>query len=234
MKTVQEHLKECNHDELIQTYFSRYPIQYEEWSSWDLDVEGIRNAEQEALKKYIEKLCGMEPMPREEDQGIFFIRRCIENGINDEETELAFRSELLEKGVSAETYAYEFTPQAETISFLVSDAPLTQKHLLDLLADVLYEASFFGYEQEDLADEKALLDEAIAEVKAAEENRFENCIPFEEVQKDLQEKFGITFDRESEDEHELHIAAMHAIMAYGKHSKEKEMQFIINQLQAEN
>ena len=47
---------------------------------------------------------------------------------------------------------YEFTRQEEIVGFLVSDTEFTQREIYEVLADVLYEASFFGYEQERLED----------------------------------------------------------------------------------
>ena len=63
------------------------------------------------------------------------------------------------------------------------------------------EASFFGYEQEDLAEERQKLEEAAKEIDAGTAK----TIPWETVKAEMERERGYTFDEESEDEKALFL-----------------------------
>ena len=119
--------------------------------------------------------------------------------------------------------------QAEIIGFLVADTPLTLRYIYQLMADVLNEASFFGFEQEDLETEWKKLADAAKEVDSGTAE----MVPWETVKKELEERTGQTFDEQTQDEKKLYYRAVHAETAYSQHSREKELHAVIDLLQAE-
>jgi hypothetical protein len=83
------------------------------------------------------------------------------------------------------------------------------------------------FSQEDLPGE-------LEKLKRSYEESQESAtkgIPFEEALDELGRKYGFVPDRESEDERELHREVMRAELAYGMHSREKELAAILAALQ---
>lgn len=56
----------------------------------------------------------------------------------------------------------------ELVGFLIADTELTQKKIDEVLANILYEASFFGYEQEELKDTLDRIKEAVENIGEGE------------------------------------------------------------------
>ena len=224
MKTVQEWLRELDTEKLIEEYLYIDPIQYDRNESYlNRTVGEIKNAYKERLREYIERLRKVSVAePEDGHQGLLYVHRIIKDGVDDQTFEMIHVDEFLEKGYDAPDYAYEFTDQAEIVGFLVADTPLTQRYIYELIADVMNEASFFGYEQEDLAEERQKLEEAAKEIDAGTAK----TIPWETVKEEMERERGYTFDEESEDEKELHYKVIDAEMAYSKHSREKELDAI--------
>ena len=198
MKTVQETLKNINKDELIGTCFYKYPIDFDyllfkhpEYG--EISINELKNRFRQNRLKTIDKLSSVDITPPEDGhQGILYAHRILKDGFDEPETELVLLDELLEKGSAAQEFAYFYTPQSEIAGFLIADTPYTQQHLYSLLADVLYEASFFGSEQEYLEEEIKKLE------KSREEVEEEKCYTSEEVFDHLKEEFGLEEDRDPE------------------------------------
>lgn len=224
MKTIQEYLKKADKEKLIEEYLLRYPIDYErEMKPAEMTVNQMKEKKKERLSSYIDHLCSLTPEePRNNEEGMLYIYRVLKDGIDEVESGLTDIKELLEKGIDeAKDYAYEFAPQPEIMNYLVADNPLTQKHIYELMADVMYEASWFGYENEFLHEELDYLEEALDEAdKAAEKTHTYD-------EEEFIKEFNIEIDKESPDEKELRIAANKAEWAYMMHSKRKERELIL-------
>ena len=198
MKTVQETLKTIKHEELIGTYFYKYPIDfdyllYSHPERGEMSVNMVKGKFKANRQKTIDKLMTVDiTLPEDSHQGLLYAHRVIKDGFDEPETELVLYDELLEKGPDAQEFAYFYTPQSEIAGFLIADPPYTQQHLYSLLADVLHEASFFGPEQEFLEDEIKKLEESRKEV---EEGNYSTA---EEVFEHLREEFGLEDERDPE------------------------------------
>lgn len=64
----------------------------------------------------------------------------------------------------APTYGCEFTEQAEIMGYHIADNKLTKYYMTELLVDIMFEASFFGFHQEHLQDEIDELEQAEKEI----------------------------------------------------------------------
>lgn len=202
MKTVQETLKNINKDELIGTYFYKYPIDFDyllfkhpEYG--EISINELKNKFRQNRLKTIDKLSSVDITPPEDGhRGLLYAHRILKDGFDEPETELVLLDELLEKGSAAQEFAYFYTPQSEIAGFLIADTPYTQQHLYSLLADVLHEASFFGPEQEYLEEEIKKLEKSREEV---EEGNYSTA---EEVFEHLREEFGLEDERDPETDEE--------------------------------
>ena len=227
MRTVQEILRELDTEKLIDTYLYDNPIRYEEWLEDDLTVAQIRNGYRKRLEEFIERLRTMQI--REPDDGrkcLFYVHRCIKDEFDDVSFHLIYVDELLEKGYDCQSYAYEFEDQAEIVGYLVAETPMMKRHIYDLMSEVMCEASFFGFEQQHLQEEKDELDRRIKEV----EDGTAELESWESVRKELDLE---DFDQESEDEKELHDKVWEARLAYSEHSSRKELDAVKALLEAE-
>ena len=225
LKTVQEVLRELDTEKLIGTYRWHFPIGYEERVELlDMTVRDIQERVKAGLRLLIERLRTLPVKPPADGkQGLLFVHRIMKNGSHDRAYELVFIDELLRDGVNCNSYAYEFTEQAEILGFLVADTPLTQRYIYDLIADAMHQASFFGFAQEDLAGELEKLKQSYEESRdGTAKGR-----PLDEFLDELGQEYGFVPDRESDDDRELHHEFMKAELAYGKHSREKELALIM-------
>ena len=228
MKTAQEVLRSLDTEKLIGTYLYEHPFNYDEHPDmWDMTVNHIRSKVRTGLSNYIDRLRSIEgTIPWDEHRGILYIYRHMKQGMHAPDCGLCFMDELMEKGVECEDYAFEFTDQATIMGFLVADTALTKRHIYALMAEVMFQASFFGFKQERLAEELDKLEKSSREAK---ENTGRGK-SLSEFLSELGEKYGFVPDRESEDEKELHVKIVQADMAYSKHSRDKELVLIIASL----
>lgn len=230
MKTVQQVLQELDSDKLIDTYLRDNPIEYDRIEKLlDRTVRDIRDAVRDNLHSYINRLCEMQiTEPEDGHQGVLYAHRTMKEGFPSEAFNLVHLDELLDHGAECENNAYEFTPQSEIMGFWIADSLMTQRYIYDLMADVLEEASFFGFEQEDLPAQKNKLMDSLEEVR----NGTAECLSWEAVKAEL-ETGDFSFDEESPDEEALRRAVWEAEWAYSRHSREKELTAIRDQYLAE-
>lgn len=235
MKTVQETLKEINKDELIGVYLFNYPIDLNYLLFKNPEVENLTIKElgekfRKKISRVIDRLATIQTVPQNPaQQGILYAHRVIKDGFPEPETELILMGELLEKGAAAaQPYAYFFTQHEEIAGYLIADTPYTQDNLYSLLADVIHEASFFGVEQEYLADEIKKLEKSKEDIDKG------NYHTAEEVISNLREKYGLEEDRdeETEEESQLRNLAAEKEYEYSRMTAAREKEAIVNNLTA--
>ena len=224
MRTVQDCLKTVNIDELVNAYIERSPITtghlQEEKEVYCAD---LLCAYQLRIKELVKHLCELDPKENK-DGAILYAYDCVEGDFKEPAFSLVHINDLKKIGLDAHGYAYEFCEQAEIIGFYVAETEMTNKYMVDLLVDVLYEATFFGFEQEELSEKKQELEEALKEV---ESGNFKS-IPAEEVFKD----FGIEREKEDDEEQALQEAFYKAKMKYNDYLRKKELEKVIDLIKA--
>lgn len=82
---------------------------------------------------------------------IFFIYEYLGSYKLDQNRGLSTVADLREKGVEALNYGIEYTPQEEIMGYWVADTEMTQYYLNDLMVEIMWDASFFGVEQQKVA-----------------------------------------------------------------------------------
>ena len=174
MKTVQECLQELDTEELIDSYLAQKMLRKEMVRAMqtrdNIIAKDLWLKYRNAIREYIEYLRTVPIEPTDEPAVLYVYEgvsltlrhRCCHG--------LVHVSELQEKGVEAEDYSYVLCPHGEVAGFFVADTKRTQDHLLELMTDVLYEASFFGYTKEDLDAAIKEMEEEEMEIDAEEEN----------------------------------------------------------------
>ena len=210
MKTIQEHLKEYNRESLINAYCYRYPVSFNDlYLPDDKTISEIRKKQKEAINKSIDFLCSV--VPKADEEPCFLLAYHIINpediGEDIHFTLIPF-SEMNKDILSG--FSFILSPTEEIVGYYVSDAYTSQYHLEDLLVWFLHEATFFGWEREDVEEEVKELDRRHKELEEGKAK----TIPADEVFKELgmgTEWFPEERNKEEEnEEHEL----MHAIWEF--------------------
>lgn len=222
MRTVQEILKSMDEEKLINAYLYRFPVNVQDWSNNDEKIGEVKATIYKRMHKYLERLKKL-PILKDDDQGIFFVHRCIKDDMNGQIFQLIFLNELKEKREATQSYGYNFIEQEKIMGYWVAETALTKYYLEDLMVDILYEASFFGFTQEHLQEEKDELDRRIAEDDS-------ETISVEDFFAELEEEQGYKFDRQSSDEQKLEMKVIKMAGEYWEHSRKKELHNVIKLL----
>jgi hypothetical protein len=216
MRTIQEYLKEADIDRLVKEYLTTYPIKYGSENKMDMNVRQIRAIMENRLVKYIHRLESMKIVPdQDNEESILFAYKYLRDGFEDIAYSLVHKQELLKKGPEADTYAYEYCRQSEIMGYLVSEADFTQKNIYGLMVDVLFEASFFGYEEEHLEQARKELEKASAELKRGKG-----------ILTTTEELFGEDEEETDELEEQLYHEYTDALINYENYCKKKEMEIL--------
>lgn len=227
METVHHYLNELDIRQLLDCYFCNYPIDFEPPALKDLTVSQIRRRYRDAIRRFVVRLRGLDVKDVEDGKiSILFAYRCMEDWSYRRSIDfgLVHADEILKEGSEASVYCFEMMGHAEIVGFLVSDDEFTRKHICELIANVLYQASFFGIDE---GRRKKAIDDFERSIEKAEK---EEGIPLELVMKEFETKFGIEFDKESPDEEKLRSAAQTAVYAYGEHCRKKQMSLVADAL----
>lgn len=232
MKTVQEWLNELDMDLLIQDYLYVDPVNYDNYEEkLNKTVQEVKDEHINNVRNFINRMRTISvKAPEDGRQGILYARRVIEDGVPSQVFELIHKDELLEKGHEALDYAYYFSDQAEIAGYLVADTCLTLACIYDLIADVLDEASYFGYEQEYLEDSKNRIMSAAREV---EEGTAETH-PAGEVFSDLCDESDAVCLYNDKEGWDLYHKIMEAESEYIIYSRNKELDELIGLLKKES
>lgn len=228
MKTIQEYIKNLEEEKIIEEYFCMFPIAYESIPTRvNLTILEIRERRKDKLKKYLRRLRRLKvEAPKDGKIGILYASKCYSTEFNDVAFHMSCLDEMQEQKEECASYAYEFIKQEEILGFLVADTKFTQEHIYEVVADFLFEASFFGYAQEGLEKEKAKLEDAAREVEEGK-----TCT-LEELRKELgikeKEKAAIEGDEKM---WRLRIKAAEEIAEYDKYCRGVEIREILAKLE---
>ncbi len=176
MKTVQETLREMDKKELLRKFFYEHPNKLDSFDD-DLTIAQAKERANKVIGKYIERLETMEVKPNDR-QMIFYMYEYLGSYKLDQNRGLCTVADLQEKGIEAPNYGIEYTPQEEIMGYCVADTEMTQYYLNDLMVEIIWDASFFGVEQEKLPEAIKELEEADKEIDEGLEKSFSSYEEF--------------------------------------------------------
>ena len=178
MKTVQETLREMDKKELLRKFFYEHPNKLDSFDD-DLTIAQAKERANKVIGKYIERLEAMEVKPNDR-QMIFYMYEYLGSYKLDQNRGLCTVADLQEKGIEAPNYGIEYTTQEEIMGYCVADTEMTQYYLNDLMVEIIWDASFFGVEQEKLPEAIKELEEADKEIDEGLEKSFSSYEEFED------------------------------------------------------
>lgn len=151
MKTIKDVLCELDASEIEKAYFERYPIKLHDITKkLNLSIGDVQAEYSDRFQKFLSAL--KEHAIEPDDEYILFCSMSVvtEWNTSNHTTWLCRQDELLQADSldKVQTYAYEYSTWGEMVGFLVADTVYTQEHLMDVVVDFLFEASYLGYDEE--------------------------------------------------------------------------------------
>lgn len=177
MLTVQQTLAQVKHKKLINIYIEEYVP--------DVDVQRVgRKKIKKQLKHYLKWL---QKQPVKKGNMVAFVSHMMKDEFLFSPRPDFQVQNVDELGDVSKRLGLEFTSVNETLGIKIVPTWKTQHYLYELLADLMNEMTFFGWHQEDLADEQEKLEQSAKEAENG------NVISADEFFKQL------GFDRTKED-----------------------------------
>ena len=163
--TIQEVIQNCNKKEVANTYIYKYgfmsSITYEDRYD-SMTIGEYKNSLRERVYDLIDRISKAEPKKTDDDM-VFLVTHSVDEYDEDITVHLFDKKDLAKDKEYYTSYGYEFTPIEETLLYEVADTYLTRYYLVDLIAEYLFEVTFFGWEQENL-------NKALDKLKGAKED----------------------------------------------------------------
>lgn len=228
VKTVQEWLKEVDIEQLINEYFYTYPVKVNDIREEDsgLTIKEVKERRRKMMEKYINRLINLKVKSSDDgDDYILFAYNVFMEDFENIDYALVSKKELLESDFNervCDNYSFMLSNQEEIMGYLVADTNLTKINICGLLVYVLYEASWFGYENEGLEEEKQKLEEATKEIEEGKYSSF--------TIEDMREELGLPGKEQDEKQEELLKKIFHTTYNFSQYSFKKEARRVKREL----
>ena len=248
MKTVKDYICSLDADELVRTYFEKRCKKIWEYYrdfQFDEDIDEkykkmslpeFVETQIKLLREYVEYLKGVEITASEDGkQGIIYAYSCLDDWFSGGVcTELVHMDELVADPEKCDNYGYEFCEFSEILGYLVADNKFTQGNIYEVIADVLWEASWTGYRQEHLQEEL----DSLREFENANPDDMTSYESPDEMFEDLlggdyMKELRESKPEETEESQRLLDAAIHARCEYENCSMIKERMILLKALRGE-
>ena len=155
MLTVQQTLAQIKHKKLINIYIEEYVS--------DVDVQRVgRKKIKKQLKHYLKWL---QKQPVKKGNMVAFVSHMMKDEFLFSPRPDFQVQNVDELGDASKRLGLEFTSVNETLGIKIAPTWKTQHYLYELLADLMNEMTFFGWHQEDLADEQEKLEQSAKEAE---------------------------------------------------------------------
>lgn len=142
MKTVQQWLRETDARDVVDQFLAACPPE-----TWRVKAAGISVSEaykrmEDKLYAFIDKLRSLTP--EAQDDMVFFAYPSRKGDSSECLTTMIDRSELIDS--QGKYYGWMTTNRAALMGYSIADTDYTVRHMPEVLAAILNEASFMGYE----------------------------------------------------------------------------------------
>ena len=194
MKTIQEYLKECDRNAVVNGYIYKYAFSWELMgkSYKDVTCGEIVEKYKKRLNDYIDKLIEITPSGNDEEMILMAYHSSEEDDVM---FSLFKKEDIMNEDLDYVTsYGYEFSEFEEVVGYYVSDTYLTQYAINDLIIDYLRETSRTGYNHERLQEDLDKLKEATEEAEAHKDDP-NYSMSAEEVFRRIEEELGLEFEK---------------------------------------
>ena len=165
------------------------------------------------LRSLIQYLCALDATQSKD--GVFFASNAMEGSSQKVCAVLSMRNEILECELP-QNYAWDLTPWEELMGYGLAETKLTKDHANTVLAQILYDMTFFGMDYETWKREAAEVEESLeVSRKAAEAGEYRTA-------EEVFSEFGLPKDEPDEVADELSSNLIRAKMEYNQHCRKRE------------
>ena len=166
MKTVQKLLNEVNEHELVDTYFAEFPIDYEMIPAKEMMLGEIKDRLKSRLLEFIRRMKELD-VQSDDRPCVFFACKQYQDGAKKIGAKMCHLDDICTID-HPECYSWLFVDFAKVMGYFIADTDITRENICIVLAQILYEMSFFGYTQADMEEERKKLEDSQAEVERGE------------------------------------------------------------------
>ena len=238
MKTFKQILSEADKEQVINWFYHKTKTDFvdsmlsmENDKFNDMTVLEVKTMNKMRISLFIDNLLSMD-ITNQDNNHLLYAYSYIgfDDLLPEPIVELININELMDynndNSKHVTSYAYEFTKQSEILGFLVAETDYTKEHLMYLITDVLYEASFFGYYEESKQEAVDDLETSIKEIN----DGTATLRSWDELKKSFADIPSLkSTDKEAI---ALEEKARHAINNYNKYTRTVELHKIIKMIQS--
>lgn len=165
MKTLQQWIKEVDIDELVYAILVASPPAF-----WEIKEHGVDSGEafqrvEYAIRKFISEFLELDAV-NNQDKVFFAYPTQIGLG-KDTIVNLIYLSEI--DNDYAEHYDWMLADRDELAGYLIADTQFNKENIIEILADIMEEATFFGYSDQSFIERRAEVQQELEEsMKAVE------------------------------------------------------------------
>ncbi len=221
MKTIKEHLAGSDREKLLNCLSYRFlddPVNLLELKN--RTVQDIRERYSRFMNGFIERLLSIDAL--HSGTRVFYLYTSYDK---DEVLDLIDLAETA-KDIEAPGHDFSFTDWDESLGFLVADTKLTQDNLIDLLAQYLDGASYFGADERSRAAKLSELEKKLDEgIRSMKEGR---CRPAEEVFDEIRWEHGFPIPEKDPRQDALRYQAIKAVGKFERYSRTRERRRILS------
>lgn len=232
MQTVLEALRKADIRNLEGSFFFEDGPDFWEFGKNDnRTIAEVRKSMSDNFRRFVEDLKNTE-IALPEDGRIMILYAHKQAGepswLPKTAVDLVSADELLEKEDLSDIvhYAFDFTPWAEALGFLIADNKYTQDNLTEVLTHFLYELSFFGYEESEMEEKR---EEVLASAREAKEYP-ERLVKWDSEK--MREELGLPQEEEYPLEKDYLSQILQKINEYNKYCSVIELEKIKDAIQA--
>lgn len=175
VKLVSELIKEADYEKVWDELYKGYYLDRE-------DVPEERLPEiKEQYRTFLKKLCEITPKPEEGQYlCLTYYYDCLEEGFSEAEADKYMLADVcLYDAPNDEIYSMSFIDWDLVMGWIVPEYVQKKYSVENITAHLLWEISFFGFDEDEMKHEKHLLEEAVEEAKKIKD------MPPEEAEKRL-------------------------------------------------
>lgn len=227
MRTVQELINEVDWDELESSFFFLYGPKFYELTNVTMNFKEVRHVMHEIFTKYINRLAAMNIQKSKNGvEYVFVATKCCREGTTETSADSYRLDEIIKDGAKASSRDCIFVPQKVTLGYKVYESALFRQEKYQVLARILGDMSFLGYEQEHLEEEELRIKEAL------EESEKDECksVSIEDLDVFFYESMGRPVPLKYEREDELRRNISHAEVEYDMYCRTVELEKLAQEL----
>ena len=168
MRTLQQWVKEVDIDELVHAFLLASPPAF-----WEIKEHGVGSGEayqriEDAFRKFISEFLELDAVDNQ-DKVFFAYPTQVDLG-KEAIVNLIYLSEIDNDYV--EHYDWMLADRDDLAGYLIADTQFNEENIIEVLADILEEATFFGYTDQSFQERRAEVKQELEEsLKSVEQGK---------------------------------------------------------------